>query len=184
MNKLIIISGDLASGKSTLASSLSAKYYIPFITKDKMKEILADDIGFVDRSENRRLSCGAVDQMIYIFEQCAKVGTDLILEANFHEMEMSLLYRLSRQYNYQSCLIVLFGDKKLLYERFLNRVSTRHKAHLSACLTESFEKFEEYIDNGRKEDFVFPINRIDITSLNEKEVLEKACSILKENHLE
>lgn len=184
MNKLIIISGDLASGKSTLASSLSAKYYIPCITKDKMKEILADDIGFVDRNENRRLSCGAVDQMIYIFEQFAKVGSDIILEANFHEMEMSLLYRLSRQYNYQSCLIVLFGDKKLLYERFLKRVPTRHRAHLSAGLTESFVKFEEYIDNGRKEDFVFPVNRVDVTNLSEKEVLEKASQILKENRLQ
>ena len=122
MNKLIIISGDLASGKSTLASSLSAKYYIPCLTKDKMKEILADDIGFTNRSDNVRLSHGAVDQMLYIFEQCAKVGADLILEANFHQMEMSLLYRLVHRYNYQSCLIVLYGDKHLLYERFLARV--------------------------------------------------------------
>ena len=183
MNKLIIITGDLASGKSTLASSLSSKLHIPSLTKDKMKEILADDIGFVDRSQNVRLSHGAIDQMLYVFEQCAKVGGDMILEANFHEMEMALLSSLCHKYNYQSCLIVLYADKHLLYERFMARVPKRHKAHLSLGLTESFEKFEQYIDESRKDDLVFPANRIDITNLSIDEVHQEAINILKKNYL-
>lgn len=179
MNRLIIITGDLASGKSTLANALSRKLFIPCLLKDTMKEILADEIGFTDRKENKRLSHGAVNEMIYCFEQSAKVGADMILEANFHTMEMALLNRLAHKYNYQVCLIVLTADKKLLYERFMARVPTRHRAHLSIGLTESFEKFEEYIDESRKEDVVFPINRIDITDLKVEQVQEEAIKILK-----
>ena len=183
MNKLIIISGDLASGKSTLASLLSEKLHIGFLTKDKMKEILADDIGFTSRSENKRLSNASVNEMIYVFEQLAKVGGDMILEANFHTMEMGLLYRLVKKYNYQACLIYLTGDKHLLYERFMERVPTRHPAHLSAGLTESFENYEEYIDASRSEDMVFPVNRIDMTDNTPEQTLVQALEILKKEYL-
>lgn len=178
MNRLIIITGDLASGKSTLAFTLSNKIHITCLSKDKMKEILSDDIGFTNRAENVRLSHGAVNEMIYCFEQSAKVGADMILEANFHTMELALLSRLVNKYNYQACLIYVTGDKKLLYERFLQRVPTRHRAHLSLGLTESFEKFEEYIDGLRKEDLIFPVNRLDMTSLNEEEEYNEGLKIL------
>ena len=40
MQRLIIITGDLAAGKSTLAAALSESLGIPFIIKDTLKEIV------------------------------------------------------------------------------------------------------------------------------------------------
>ena len=68
MHKLILITGDLASGKSTLAASLSESLSIPYFTKDSLKEIACDAIGYSSREENRRLSISAVNSMIYVFE--------------------------------------------------------------------------------------------------------------------
>jgi shikimate kinase len=47
MKNLIVITGDLAAGKSTLAASLSAELKIPFVTKDSLKEIACDAVGFL-----------------------------------------------------------------------------------------------------------------------------------------
>ena len=82
MQRLIIITGDLAAGKSTLAAAISGSLGIPYIIKDTLKEIACDNIGYQTRQENRQLSITATQDMIYFFKQCALVGNDLILEAN------------------------------------------------------------------------------------------------------
>ena len=42
MAKIIIISGDLAAGKSVLAKKLSRHYQIPYFSKARFKEILGE----------------------------------------------------------------------------------------------------------------------------------------------
>ena len=51
MSRLIIITGDLASGKSSLADSLSLRLNIPCFKKDVIKENLVDKYGFTTREE-------------------------------------------------------------------------------------------------------------------------------------
>ena len=64
MKKLLIINGDLATGKSTFAGILSQRYGITVMCKDKITEILCDSIGFADREENKRLSVATMELMI------------------------------------------------------------------------------------------------------------------------
>ena len=42
MNKLIIVNGDIATGKSHYALILSECFKLPLFTKDEIKERLAD----------------------------------------------------------------------------------------------------------------------------------------------
>ena len=178
MHNLILIAGDLESGKSTLAASLSESLNIPYLTKDSLKEIACDAIGFSNREENRRLSIAAVNSMIYVFEQSAKVGQDLILEANFRSDEMLKIKQLSDDYSYNVVLISLTGDINLLYQRFLDRLPNRHPAHTSMRLDYSLEKFASYIEDIRNEDMIFPVNYIDMSELDEDEVTDKALAII------
>lgn len=177
MRNLIIITGDLASGKSTLAASLSNELGILCLTKDRLKEIACDAIGFSTREENRQLSVTAVNSMLYAFEQVAKVGLDVILEANFREEELLQLKSLTQDYLYNVALIMLTGDDHLLYQRFLDRLSNRHRAHTSLHLDTSFEKFREYLEEGRRQFPVFPANCIDMTEADEDEVVNEALDI-------
>ena len=181
MNKLIIINGDLAAGKSTLAASLSEELRIPYVIKDTLKEIACDEIGYASREENRRLSKTATSAMIYFFKQCAVVGNDLILEANFRHQELADLELIAEQYSYQVLLIVLTGDIELLYQRFLDRLPSRHIAHRSLNLETSLERFADYIEELRDEDMVFTPHYIDMSDLDEDEVVDAALSIVKEN---
>jgi len=178
MQRLIIITGDLAAGKSTLAAALSAEFKIPYLTKDSLKEIACDVIGYKTREENRLLSMTATDDMIYFFNQCALVGNDLILEANFRKEELLELQALVDEYDYQVVLIVLRGDIPLLYQRFIDRLTNRHIAHRSMNLDESMEKFASYINQLRKEDLVFFPYYINMTDMDEDEVMENALEII------
>src|SRR5690606_8718977 len=114
---------------STLASALSEQLRIPFIIKDNLKEIVCDIFGFHNRQENRLLSEAAVNSMIYFFDQIAKVGQDLIVEANFRSPELARIKAIAEQNAYQVVLILLTGDIRLLYQRFLDRLPARHIAH-------------------------------------------------------
>ena len=67
MKKLLLITGDIAAGKSTFSKILAERYRVAVFQKDTVKEILGDSIGFRDREENKRLSNAAVETMCHIF---------------------------------------------------------------------------------------------------------------------
>lgn len=174
MSKLILITGDLASGKSTLADSLSAYFVIPSFKKDTIKEHYCDMYGFSNREENRKMSVLATDYMIHTFEQFAKQNNDLILEANFREEELDRIRQIADDNEVDVKLIVLRGDLEILYKRFLERLPNRHKAHMSLHLDESLEKFSSYVLEQRQAKLPFIPHIIDSTKKDEKEVLRLA----------
>ena len=63
MRKLLLIMGDLATGKSTFARILSKRYDTCVFYKDSFKETLGDTIGFSNREENLRLSVASAALM-------------------------------------------------------------------------------------------------------------------------
>lgn len=182
MNNLIIITGDLASGKSTLAATLSGELNILHVTKDSLKEIACDAIGYNTREENRRLSIAAMNSMIYLFRHAAFMNLDMILEANFRSDELARIKEICEEFSYNVCVISLTGDVNLLYQRFLDRLTTRHEAHRSLNLDYSKERFEAYLWEIRNQEPVFPVDTIDMTDLDEEEVVNKALDII-ENRL-
>ncbi|HHT66963.1 MAG TPA: ATP-binding protein [Erysipelotrichaceae bacterium] len=178
MQRLIIITGDLAAGKSTLAASISEELNIPFITKDSLKEIACDIFGYHTRQENRLLSVSAVNSMIYFFSQIAKVGQDLIIEANFRSEELIQFKAIAEQHYYRVVLIELTGDVNLLYQRFMDRLNTRHIAHHTLDSDMTLENFANYIDKIRNENLIFAPHEIDMSDLDEEEVVYKALDIV------
>ena len=95
MKRLLLITGDIAAGKTTFSNQLAQRYSVAVFQKDTIKEILGDNIGFRDREENRKLSNAAVQLMAHLFWQIAQTGSDLILEANFHGSELEQLHELA-----------------------------------------------------------------------------------------
>lgn len=109
MKKLLLITGDLATGKSTFSNVLAKRYQITVFQKDSIKEVLGDYIGFANREENLKLSRTTMGLMFYIFEQFTKQGKALILEANFHEEELKRLHEIAGENGYQILTLVLRG---------------------------------------------------------------------------
>ena len=59
----ILVTGIPASGKSTLAAFLAKKLNIPVFSKDHIKELLFDSVGFHSREEKVRLGTAAMEMM-------------------------------------------------------------------------------------------------------------------------
>ena len=179
MKRIVLITGDLAAGKSTLADNLSKTLGFTCIKKDCVKEIICDSVGFASREENRRISVATVNSMIHFLEQTLKIGGDIILEANFRLSEVQKIKEITGKYDGNLSIIYLFGDEKLLYKRFLERVPNRHRAHLSQGLDKDYNKYVNYITELRDEIKDLDSFKLDITELNEIEVLDKVVSFLK-----
>lgn len=162
MKKLLLVMGDLATGKSTFAGILSKRYDINVFYKDTIKEVLGDTIGFNNREENIKLSKATMELMFFMFSEFAKLDKDIILEANFHEKELERLHKIAKDNKYEVLTIVLRGDVEILHKRYLNRIynENRHPVHLSTTF-DVFEDFKEYVLKCRKEKIIGKILEID-----------------------
>ncbi len=152
MGKLLLITGDLAAGKSRFASVLSERYNASMFFKDSIKEVLADTVGFSTPEESRNLSVAAVELMFLICSEFGRLGKNLILEANFRGAELEKLQQIASDNRYDVLTLVIRGDTAILHRRFLNRMrqENRHPAHLTAGLDE-FNRFKAYIEQARAE---------------------------------
>ena len=142
MKKLLLLTGDLAAGKTTFSAILARRYGIPVFQKDTVKEVMANTIGFSGRKESRALSA-AVEMMTHIFSRLAASGGDLILEANFRTAELERLHAAAEEAGYRVLTLVLRGDGETLHQRYLHRAreEERHPVHLAVLL----EKREEFL---------------------------------------
>ena len=117
MKKLLLITGDLACGKTTFAKLLSKRYDTNLYFKDSLKELLGDAIGFTNREENLKLSKAAVQVMVHIFSEFAPLGKNLILEANFRTHELEKLHEIAARNGYDVLTLLFDGECKVLHDR-------------------------------------------------------------------
>lgn len=167
MRKLILLTGDLACGKTTFSKILSKRYSIEAYNKDTIKEILGDTVGFSNREENLKLSHATIAIMTQIFKTNAPYGHDLILEANFHGQEIEDLQVIAKDYDFEIMILNFIADERVLFERFNYRIQNehRHPVHQSAGLT-SFEAFCEYIEKSRREVSLSECMTVDATTFD------------------
>lgn len=183
MKKLLLIMGDLATGKSTFANILSRRYDTNVFFKDSIKEVLGDTISFANREENLKLSNATMELMFFIFSEFGKLNKNLILESNFHTSELEKLHKLAVDSNYEVLTIVLRGDVEILYKRYLNRMynENRHPVHLSTTL-DIFDDFKGSIERLRSEKIPgnsLVINADDFLYQTDNGILEKIDAFMK-----
>ncbi len=182
MNKLLLITGDIAAGKSTFSKILSARYGVAAFQKDTVKEVLGDCIGFRNREENKALSNAAVDVMCHIFSQISPTNADLILEANFHERELKKLHLIAKENRYDVLTLILRGNAEVLYHRYVHRMNAenRHPVHLTTTLDvkEDFLKTAEFIRKEKVLGKTLTIEASDFSYQSDLEILEQIDDFL------
>jgi len=131
MKKLILIGGVLAGGKSTFSHLVGERFDIPVVNKDRLKEILGDNITTANREENKKLSVISFELMMYL---ASTEGNALILESNFKDYEIAEIKEKIRDTEILS--IVFDGDSATLHQRFCKRLNeNRHPVHKSQDLS-------------------------------------------------
>lgn len=138
----ILVTGIPAAGKSTMAKAISERLKLPVISKDTIKELLFDNVGFQSRAEKVKLGIASMEIMYYVAGQLMKAGQPFILENNFEYSSEHGIKNLLEKFQYSALTITLTGDYKVIYKRFLNRESSpdRHRGHVvNDCYPEKKE---------------------------------------------
>lgn len=138
----ILVTGIPAVGKSTMAEVMSKRLKLPVISKDTVKELLFDNVGFQSRAEKVNLGIASMEIMYYAAGQLMKAGQPFILENNFEYSSEYGIKNLIEKYQYSALTITLTGDHKVIYQRFLERENSpdRHRGHVvNDCYPEKKE---------------------------------------------
>ena len=177
MKKLILIMGDLASGKTTFAKKISKQYKIASLNKDALKELASNNLPYQSKQESKALSILAVEVMIDMFKEFCEFDLPLILEANFHQDEIDIIHKIADEHNYDVLTLLIQADIEILHKRFVNRAENenRHPVHLSYTLKE-FEEFKKYIETSRNDKPLGKVIKVNANSFDyqkDKELLDQ-----------
>jgi len=93
--RIILITGLPATGKTTLARTLAARYRLALVAKDLIKEPLLDVLGATDAAQSRRLSDASFAILFAIARELHAAGADMLLEGNFRPGEHEQVLRAS-----------------------------------------------------------------------------------------
>lgn len=192
----ILVTGIPAAGKTTMAEYLSRNFSLPVISKDKIKEIMFDEIGFGSRQEKVKLGTASMEIMYYFAEQFMKCNQPFILENNFENASREGLMAILEKYAYEAITITLTGDYEVIYKRFMERNASpqRHRGHVvNQCYPEkeeggevpaiSYEGFvsgiisrgmDRFTANGPK----LVLDTTDFQQLDKEEVLKKVAALI------
>jgi predicted kinase len=82
---LVVVTGAPATGKTTIAQSLSEAMGLPLVSKDAIKEELYDSLEDADPSDSHRLGYAAIRLMFTWVRTMLEANVSLVLESNFHK---------------------------------------------------------------------------------------------------
>ena len=125
---LIIVNGLPASGKSTLADTLSKKFSIPVFKKDDFKGLLSDSGGLVDYESSKIFGGVSFSILYFIAKRCLESKGSLIIEGNFSpskENKSFIAWLKKRRMNVVE--VLCFAKGEILIDRFAKR--KRHPIH-------------------------------------------------------
>ena len=163
----ILVAGMPASGKSTIAVRISESLGIPMLSKDSIKEVLFDDLGFHSRAEKVQLGTAAMHILYYAAAQLMKVGKPFILENNFEDASIPGIMALLETHHYTAA-------------RDLS--DTRHRGHVvNDCYPEppgaplenpTRKSYEQFLDDIAARGYTRfqangPVLEVDVTDLSE-----------------
>lgn len=144
---LIIITGQLAAGKTSYGKKKSEALKVPFYSKDSIKEILFDSFATrnADYETKRKIGASSYSVFYYIIEEQMKVGKSIIAESNFVKEAIPIIKNLIEKYDYKCITIRFKGDLHILHERFIKREysNERHNGLVANGMFDDFENFEK-----------------------------------------
>ncbi|MEB2281021.1 ATP-binding protein [Lysinibacillus xylanilyticus] len=141
---LLIIFGPCGAGKTSIAKGIASNYTFPLISRDTIKELLFDNIGWRDRDWCTKLGSTSYQLLYFFTDKLLETGSTFILESN--QINFKILAKkindLKDRHTYIPIIIRCFADKQILFERAIARDASgeRHPGHVYPTNYEEYKK--------------------------------------------
>ena len=135
--RLVIVAGAPGAGKTTLAQELGRALALPVITKDDVKEALAEPFATGDREWSKQLGAAAYSVYFVVAEKILSAGHGLVIESNFRRgISDEPLRRLAALA--PTAVIVCRTSKAR--ERYAERAAQgRHRVHIDRAVLDEWD---------------------------------------------
>ncbi len=143
---LVIVTGPPGAGKTVLGRKLSQELELPFISKDDIKEILFDTLGWKDRQWSMRLGQASFEILFHLLGSQLDAGRSAVVETAFiPRYHTARFLDLQDKYGFEPVQVLCRADSRVLFERFIERIRSgeRHPGHVDHPT--SYEQFEELL---------------------------------------
>ena len=180
---LIVVTGRPAAGKTTLATWLGGQLSLPVISKDSIKEILFEELGWRDREWSKMLGRASVELLYHYAEIQLKANKSVILDNAFYpDLASPTLQSLINQYDAQAVQIICTTDNEVLFERFRERALSgeRHEGHVDS---QSLNELKQNLKRERPvqleiDSRIVEVDTTDFQTLQYETVLERVESVM------
>ncbi len=167
--KIILIAGASASGKSRYAKHLENTINLPVLCKDTIKEVLHDGLCYDASTVEKTQFYGACAyKLLFYFAECLmKTGMDFVMESNFTNDGKEPILSLLKKYDYDSITIFFDAPLQILHQRFLNRENTEERhIGLSKGIYLDFETYRRVAEKQTTFDLGGRKLSVDVTDLS------------------
>ena len=130
---VIIISGAPCTGKTTLGQRIAADLRLPFLSKDRIKELLFDTLGVGDREWSKKLGAATMELLFMLAETELAAWRSFVLEANFRPAQADRQFMaLKEKFEFSARQIECYAATEVLLVRFQARTESgeRHPGHI------------------------------------------------------
>ena len=175
---LIIVTGRPAAGKSTLAKQLSQELKIPLVSKDEIREVLFDRLGWDDRPWAQKLGVVSIDLMYYFAKTQLLSGGSIILDNAFDpEVTTPQIIALQAATQAKIIQIICNAESELLFNRFFERAKKggRHPGHRGDKVAEPLRGYLARNHSPKMDLYgqTIELDTTDFSSINYFELSEK-----------
>ena len=151
-SSLVLVMGLPGTGKTTLSKKVSLALELPLISRDEIKLLIMDNVGWKDREWSKKVGKASYDILDYVLGEQLKSGTSCIIESDFDPVFANKKFQeWQARFGFNCVQVICTAKGEVLLKRWQERAASdlRHPSITEG--QEGLRDLEEAIKAGERQ---------------------------------